>query len=39
MPERALKSEKLRKKEKCEYYPFIHTDVSEFERRMTLEKF
>jgi len=39
MPERPEKSEELRKKEKCEYYPFINTDIPEFERRLLLEKF
>ena len=33
------KSESLRKKEKCEYYPFINTDIPEFERRLILDKF
>ncbi len=39
MPLSATKSANLRKKEKCEYYPFINTDIPEFERRLILEKF
>ncbi len=39
MPVSATKSANLRKKEKCEYYPFINTDIPEFERRLILEKF
>ena len=39
MPAFATKSSGLRKKEKCEYYPFINTDIPEFERRLILDKF
>ena len=39
MPAFATKSANLRKKEKCEYYPFINTDIPEFERRLILDKF
>ena len=39
MPAIATKSAALRKKEKCEYYPFINTDIPEFERRLVLDKF
>lgn len=39
MPEREEKSNGLRKLERCQYYPFISTDIPEFERRFTLDKF
>ena len=39
MPERPEKSEQLRKLERCQYYPFIKTDIPEFERQFIIEKF
>ena len=39
MPETPEKSEPLRKSEKSKVYPFISTDVQEFERRQTIIRF
>ena len=39
MPERPLKSEKLRKLEKSQMHPFVSNDVNDFERFLVLEEF